>query len=189
MAKDRKFCRFNRGASTTVGDVKDDPVLTRDIPEGGFCISVFVVIRQRGKQKNVLFGKINPSADWKNIGALDEKRVELFKDGWMLPSSHLIVHESPADAAERILDEQLGMPGLKLMEPIVVSETYRSSLKPEGPEHWDIHLIFNGTISGSRLLPTNAWSELKFINTAGTSARKIVRNHMDIVRFSSRAGK
>ncbi len=189
MAEERKFCRFNSGPSTTVGDLKDDPVMTRQIPEGGFCISVFVVLRQSGRQSNVLFGRINPAADWVKLGALDSKRVEIFRDGLMLPSSHLIIHESPADAANRILDEQLGLSGLRLKGPIVVSETYRSASRSSGPEHWDIHLIFTGTIAGSRIQPQNAWSELKFINSSGRAASKVVRNHMDIVKYASAVKK
>jgi REP element-mobilizing transposase RayT len=185
MTGERKFCRFNSGPSTTIGEIKDDPVMTRQIPEGGFCISVFVVLRQSGKQSNVLFGKINPAADWVKLGALDSKRVEIFKDGMMLPSSHLIIHETPTDAASRILDEQLGLSSLKLKGPVVVSETYRSATGSSGPAHWDIHLIFTGTIAASRIRPHDAWSELKFINTSGKAASKVVRNHMDIVRYSS----
>lgn len=189
MSERRKFCRFNSGPSTTIGEVEDDPVMTRVIPDGGFCISVFVVLRQRGKPCNVLFGKINPSADWIRLGALDSKRVELFKDGWMLPSSHLIVHESPADAAHRVLDEQLRMPGLAIRGPAVVSETYRPRRLPEGPEHWDIHMIFTGTVAESRVRQNSEWTELRFINTASPAARRVVRNHMDIVKFSSGAEK
>ncbi len=187
--EDRKFCRFNSGPSTTVGEIVDDPVLTKRIPEGGFCISAFVVLREHGKRNNILFGKVNTSADWVRLGALDKSRVELFRNGWMLPSSHLIVHESPAEAADRILTEQLGLGRLKLRGPIVVSETYKSALRSDGPDHWDMHMIFTGTVPADRIRQNSAWQELKFINTASPAAHKVVRNHMDIVRFSSPAGK
>lgn len=70
-----------------------------EIPEGGVCISTFVVISRRGDSKSVLMGRINKRAPWDHIGALDPGRVERHSKSWMLPSSHLIFGESPQDAA------------------------------------------------------------------------------------------
>src|ERR1700693_1648788 len=105
MATDRLFCRFNQGRSTTTGNLDESPMSLKQIPPGGLCLSAFLVIRDnRGK---VLMGKLDPEAPWDHLGALDPKRIELHRSGWMLPSSHLIVHESPKSAAERIVKEQL----------------------------------------------------------------------------------
>jgi len=68
-----------------------------EIPSGGVCLSAFLVVQdETGK---VLMGKIDPEAPWDHIGALDQKRVEIHSRGLMLPSSHLLIHESPQAAS------------------------------------------------------------------------------------------
>ena len=66
-----------------------------EIPEGGFCLSAFLVISNSRNPKEVLLGHLNPDAPWDHIGALDPPRVEMNKNGWLLPACHLIVGESP----------------------------------------------------------------------------------------------
>jgi hypothetical protein len=52
----------------------------------------------------VLMGRVNPEYPaWEHIGALNKVRLERYSDKWMLPSSHLVLYESPRQAAERIL--------------------------------------------------------------------------------------
>ena len=113
MATDRLFCRFNRGRSTTTGKFDETPVTLREIPLGGLCLSAFLVLRD--EHDRFLMGKIDPDAPWDHLGALDRRRIEEHRKGWMLPSSHLIVHESPKDAAMRIAKEQLELDGLCLI--------------------------------------------------------------------------
>src|SRR5256886_15253490 len=61
MPTDRKFCRF---APT------DRPLQTREIPEGGICLSAFVVLSESGHRDRVLMGHLDPSAGGGHIGAL-----------------------------------------------------------------------------------------------------------------------
>src|SRR5437867_9814632 len=122
MATERKFTRFAP---------VDRPMTTREIPEGGFCLSTFLVIGRTGRPSQVLMGHLNPSGPWDHIGALDQERAEVNSKGWMLPSSHLMVGESPVAAAERILKEQLGLPMLALNGPHVFSEVYGAKNRSE----------------------------------------------------------
>ena len=109
-----------------------------EIPEGGVCLSAFIVLSQLGSPKSVLMGRINKKAPWDHIGALDAGRVELHSKGWMLPSSNLMLGESPQDAALRILREQLGVGDQPVEGPRVLSEI-------SGPlNHWDLEFIFLG---------------------------------------------
>src|SRR5437899_7384215 len=101
MATERKFSRFA---------TSDRTLQTREIPEGGICLSAFLVISQTGHPERILMGHLNPSGSWDHIGALDAERAEMNSKGWMLPSSHLMLGASPQGAAERILKEQLGLP-------------------------------------------------------------------------------
>ena len=82
MTTDRRFAAFSKGAR---------PPRMDTVPEGGMCISAFLVISKRGEPGSVLMGRLNKNAEWDHIGALDEKRLERFSSGWMLPSSHLIL--------------------------------------------------------------------------------------------------
>src|SRR5947199_7987044 len=93
-------------------------------PRGWFCLSAFLVISNSRNPKEVLLGHLNPDAPWDHIGALDPPRVEMNKNGWLLPACHLIVGESPQEAAKRILKEQLELKEQKLEEPMIFSEVY-----------------------------------------------------------------
>src|SRR6266508_3319837 len=95
MTTDRRFSRFSKSPDTAAFS-------TTEIPEGGVCLSAFLIVAQAGQPSRILMGHMNPEAPWDHIGALDPKRVEVHSRGWMLPSSHLIFLESPEDAARRI---------------------------------------------------------------------------------------
>ncbi len=118
-------------------------------------------------------GKLNPSAPWEHIGALDRARAETNSKGWMLPSSQLILFESPQEAASRILTEQLSVFDQKLIGPYVFSEVY-------GPKnHWDLEFIFTGETA---TVPKNdAWADLRFVDTSKARKEDIARSHEDIL--------
>src|SRR5579864_6351287 len=162
MVTERKFTRFNRGKSTSTGAVDESPMSLKEIPSGGMCLSAFLVIGETKSKNNVLMGRIDPSAPWDHVGALDPKRIELHSKGWMLPSSHLIVHESPQEAARRIGLEQLELDNIEISEPKVVSEVYPPKFFPDVAEHWDLEFIFSSVhpFIGKR---STAFQELKFI--------------------------
>src|SRR5213083_1800693 len=151
MATERKFTRFAP---------VDRPMTTREIPEGGFCLSTFLVIGRTGRPSQVLMGHLNPSGPWDHIGALDQERAEVNSKGWMLPASHIMVGESPVAAAERILKEQLGLPMLPLNGPHVFSEVYGAK------NHWDLEFVFLGERDQIGQHP--AWSELAFVDVSET---------------------
>src|ERR1039458_250444 len=106
MVTNRQFTDFNEDDRGGLG-------MSR-VPKDGFCIAAFVVITDEIDTRKVLMGKLNPEANWDHIGALDSERVQRHKDGWTLPSSHLMLFESPQDASRRILREQLEMDDLEL---------------------------------------------------------------------------
>ena len=164
MATERRFAHFKKEVA---------PPRIKEIPEGGFCISAFVIVSKTGNQNQVLMGHINKTARWDHIGGLDQERVARHSKGWMLPSSGLLWCESPQDAAQRILKEQLGLMDQKLDGPLIFSEVYGS------PDHWDLEFLF----LGERDKPPSheAWSELKFIDLTETRKEEIARLHEDIL--------
>src|SRR5256712_9665305 len=110
MPTDRKFCRF---APT------DRPLQTQEIPEGGICLSAFVVLSESGHRDRVLMGHLDPSAGRDHIGALDPERAALNSKSRMLPSSHLLLGESPQAAPDPILQKQLRLARPPLNRPHV----------------------------------------------------------------------
>jgi ADP-ribose pyrophosphatase YjhB (NUDIX family) len=167
MTTTRRFAAFNR---TNV------PPRTGEIPEGGLCLSAFVILSQRGKPHHILMGKVNDMAPWDHLAALDQSRIQKVKGGWMLPSSHLLLFESPEDAARRILREQLNITDQELSKPISFAEAY-------GPNnHWDFHFIFRGELD--TITPTDAWTELRFVDVTTLSKQEIARAQDDILGYA-----
>ena len=169
MSTYRRFTRF----STTTKPPRID-----QIPDGGICLSAFVILSPPAKPNQVLMGKLNTSAPWEHLGALDKGRAETNSKGWMLPSSQLMLFESPQEAASRILIEQLSITDQKLAGPYVFSEVY-------GPQnHWDLEFIFTG--DRGEVPRSDAWSELKFVDTDAVKKEDIVRSHEDILAHVGR---
>ena len=152
---------------------KQGPLRLSEIPEGGFCLSAFLVISNSRNPKEVLLGHLNPDAPWDHIGALDPARVEMHKNGWLLPACHLIVGESPRDAAKRILREQLELSEQNLEGPMIFSEVYGEH------SHWDLEFVFLG--KRERVKGTSAWRELRFVDTSKLKKEDFARLHEDIL--------
>jgi len=168
VTTDRRFAAFSKAAI---------PPRLKKIPEGGMCISAFVIVSKKGEKGNVLMGRINPSANWDHIGALDTKRAVRVSSGWMLPSSHLMLGETPEGAARRILREQLGIRNMKLQGPLPFADT--SGLE----NHWDIGIIFLGE---SETTPKNpAWRELSFVDPSVVN-KEVVRSQLDVLAYAGK---
>lgn len=178
MTTQRLFCRFNRGRSTTTGEEDQSPMSLKEVPLGGLCLSAFLIVR--GHTGKMLMGKIDPEAPWDNLGALDPVRIKLHSKGWMLPSSHLIVHESPQDAMERIALEQLEITDLEITDPRVVSEVYPPKYFPDLNEHWDLEFI-SFAITDEVPKRTRAFRELQLLDPVTLKRSEIARSHEDVL--------
>lgn len=174
MTTDRRFCRFNHETETAAFSMTE-------VPSEGLCLSAFVLVSPKGESGRVLMGRLNPSAPWDHIGALDPKRVEVHGKGWMLPSSHLLFREAPLAAAQRIVHEQLGVVALPLTGPQVVSEVYAPRRFPERPAHWDLEFLFRGEWPEPDPPTFGAWTELQFVDTRTVAREEIARSHEDVL--------
>lgn len=164
MVTERRFAQFQCGIA---------PPRMSVIPEGGLCLSAFLIISKKGSPNHVLMGRLNRDAPWDHIGALDQERVQRHSDGWMLPSSHLILGEGPKEAAERILNEQLGLTDQIVNGPLLFSEIYGSK------NHWDLEFVFLGERAEA---PSHeAWRELKFVDPTTIRKEEIARAHEDVL--------
>ncbi len=174
MATDRRFCRFARSAET-------DDFWMPSVPEDGLCLSAFVILSPEDDPSAVLMGHMNPAAPWDHLGALDPGRVEAHRYGWMLPSSHLILRESPEEAARRILVEQLHLHELPLEGPKVVSEVYPPRRHPTRRAHWDLEFLFRGRVHERDLPTPDAWTELRFVDLRTIRKTEIARSHDEVL--------
>ena len=155
---------------------------TWPLPPDGLCLSSFVLLSSDAKRSDVLVGRLDPSAPWDRIGALDPRRIELNAPGWMLPSCHLIYYESPEAAARRVLREQLGLGDVPLDPPLVFSEMYVPRRHPDLGEHWDIEFVFRATLaSAPRSHP--AWRELRFVDPRSTPRESFTRSHDEVLEL------
>ena len=174
MTTDRKFCAFARDSRGGLG--------LSAVPESGFCISAFLIIRPSAGGHGVLMGHINPEGPWDHIGALDPDRIEAHRHGWMLPSSHLIYGESPDECAKRIAREQLAMDDMRFEGPAIYSEVYEPRRHPGRKNHWDLEFMYTGQTDRERLHPPRGiWADLKFVDPSAVQTGDIARSHEDIL--------
>ncbi len=172
MTTERRFAAFSKKAA---------PPRMNEIPDAGLCLSAFIILSRAGHPEEVVLGHLNTEADWEHIGALDCERAERNSKGWMLPSSHLLLEESPKEAARRILTEQLGLEDQQLNGPVVFSEaTSTGKVWDVTPyKHWDIEFIFRG--ERNEVMPHPAWRELRFVDLSQTTMDEMARYHEDIL--------
>jgi len=170
----RRFTRLRRGPVTPASGAAE-------VPDDGLCLSAFLVLESPERPGAVLMGRLNPEVDWWELGALDPKRFARIAERWMLPSSQLLFFESPQDAAERILREQLSTPGVSLEGPFVFSDPSDRPDSGQLDPHWDIHFVFRGTWDSSAPPRARAWKHLAFVDVATTSRSEIARDQGDVL--------
>jgi len=154
-----------------------------EVPDNGMCLSVFLVLEAPNRPGAVLAGKVNPTAPWWEIGAVDPRRLAAIGERWMLPSRQLLLFESPQEAAQRILKEQLGSGPLDLEGPFVFSDP---SERPGGPgrdPHWDIHLVFRGRWPTPQAPRFSAWTALEFVEVGRTRRTDFARGQGDVLEL------
>lgn len=178
MSEARRFCRFRNDGDPARGTIP--------LPNDGFCLSAFVLLHPDGDPDRVLAGRVRATGDWERVGGIDASRLRRIGADWMLPASHLLLFESPSEAARRISVEQLGGELRGLTGPLVVSDAYSredgSSLDP----HWDFHFIFEGSVRSVPSPPDGLWDRLEFVEAGSPPASGFARGHADIVEFARR---
>jgi ADP-ribose pyrophosphatase YjhB (NUDIX family) len=172
----RQFVRLAEGRSTEEG--------YWPIPPDGLCLSSFLLLSPSGIRSQVLVGRLDPTAPWREIGALDARRVELNAQGWMLPSCHLLFFESPQEAAVRVLREQLGLEGIALDAPSIFSEKYRPRRHPERGEHWDLEFVYRAEAPPGWRAAHPAWRELRFVDPAQIPRGEFTRSHEEVLELA-----
>jgi len=156
------------------------------IPAGGFCVSAFLLVRNR--RGDVLLGQPKKHPDWPEKGCLPIWRVRGVQKekGWILPASHFLMDESPEHAANRIMH---AWAGISVGTPRLLG--VESEVMPTGKKvghgrarhrltHWALCFIYELKTNRSPK-PPRAWAELRFVPVSELGAIHIGRNHGDLL--------
>ncbi len=154
------------------------------VPDDGMCLSTFLVVERPGHPEEVLLGRLDPRADWFEIGSLTAERVAAIGDRWTLPSSQLLFFEGPEEAARRVLREQLDADVPTLPSPRVVSERYPRPGSPAKDPHWDLQFIYRFPWPHPSPPHARPWKELRFLATGSLDRTEIGRGHGDILELA-----
>lgn len=166
------FCRFTPQLEGFESSI-------HEVPPGGFCLSVFLVLTPTGRSRRVLLGRPKASAAWDTIAGYRRRGID--PDRWLLPASLLRFRESPDQAADRIRREQLSHRRLTLSTPTVTTETYSPRGRPEWRGHWDLRFIYRGRAPAVRLRPDSPWEELRFLEAGEARRLGIGGAHGDVL--------
>jgi len=178
---DRRFARLRRAPLAEFAGASE-------VPDNGMCLSVFLVLERPDRPGAVLLGRLEPTAPWWEIGAVDPKRLAAVGDRWMLPSRQLLLFESPDQAARAILKDQLGSDPIPLSGPFVFSDPSDRPASGKDP-HWDVHFVFRGRWPTSTAPHHPAWKHLEFVDIASTPRSEISRNQGDVLELVGLAPK
>lgn len=171
----RRFARLSSGAAPLRAG--QSPV-----PTDGMCLNCFLVLMAPDDPRRVLLGRIAPDPRWDALGGLDPGRASRVGNRWMLPSSQLLLFESPDEAAHRLGTELLGIDLPTLEGPRVFSDTYRRADSAGEDPHWDVQFVFTGR--GPLGPPTHPlWRELAYVPVHETPRAEFARNQGDVLEL------
>lgn len=110
---------------------------------GGFCISVFAIMRKDGK---VLLVKPRENSRWTeewapNWRLYSPEALSNEYKSWRFPSSYIKEGESPDEALSRVLTQQLGIENYRMLSSKLLN-FYGPSRRYPDRMHWDYCFIY-----------------------------------------------
>ncbi|HYB75375.1 MAG TPA: hypothetical protein VEC08_00300 [Nitrososphaerales archaeon] len=165
--------------------VKKAMFLEGNVPPGGTCLSSFVAITSG---PHILVGKMSKPDIWVERFLTGPKFAPTYvKSGkYILPSRHLAWYESPLEAAQSIIRDQLllKVPRNKISLIEVQSFVSGDVNNTEEPPHWDICFVYGFEFpSGQtkRLKSLEWFEDLGFRPRASLTADDFTRGHGDVL--------
>jgi ADP-ribose pyrophosphatase YjhB (NUDIX family) len=148
------------------------------VPEAGVCISAFIIAR-RGP--SILLGRPNAIEAWAEKGGFPTWRARNFQNeqAWFLPATHLLMEESPDQAAKRIAHAWTGLKGKPHF--LMFQSHTRPSAESKTAKHWDLCFVYELNV---RTLPKLKpwWSEMRFAKPSEIRRMNLGRGHKDILK-------
>jgi ADP-ribose pyrophosphatase YjhB (NUDIX family) len=136
------------------------------LPEAGFCLSSFAIIRDGNK---ILLGMARDHPRWEeewapNFAAYDsEERQKEFRS-WRFPATYLYEGEHPDEAARRVMEDQLGLSEYT-MGHATVHAFYDPSDWFPGKRHYDLCFVYEVEATPPSQVP-DWFSRLEFVDTS-----------------------
>ena len=157
------------------------------VPEGGFCVSAFLIVRDR--RGAILLGRPRLHEAWPDRGCVPFWRLREFirERVWVLPASHFLMDEAPEAAAKRVARDWAGLPSSSPKLVTVTSElfptggTLRAGRSRHPVNHWALCFIFDVS-TGARHRTPPSWEELRFFSGEELRTLRIGRGHEDLIR-------
>ncbi len=158
----------------------DNPSTLFHTPRACVCLSAFVIAK-RGR--SVLLGRPRAHDAWPTRGGYPKSRAaELEKEGaWLLPATHLLMEESPDEAARRIVHQWAGLRGtprfVMVQSHLRPGRIWSPRLKSN---HWDLCFVYTLSPKG-RPKSRPWWSEMRWIPLSDIPYMNLGRGHRDIL--------
>ena len=142
------------------------------------CVCAYLFVTRRDQ---LLLGKYADDPQWEALAGLEPERRRTHGWGWTVPATHLKLGEDPREAARRIGEEILRIPGLRYSEPRPEVDFYPSKMAP-GEKHYDIWFFVDGAPPKDYELQVPPWyTELSWQDPRTLPAPTYARGHEDVV--------
>ena len=151
------------------------------VPKGGTCISIFLILKEKG---GILVGKMAKPEVWVERFYVGEMFASKYASSnkWILPASHLEYGEKPDAAAMRVLTQEIGVEHGRVTLREVQSHLSQDPNDSEAA-HWDICFVYEGTLRGKVERP-DWFSDLRFVNPKELGSEDFTRGHGDVLKES-----
>ncbi len=170
-------CMSDRGPFLWVS-TRAPPAGFTSPPPGGLCVCAFLFVTNGDR---ILLGKYADNPKWEELAGLDPGRYRTHGKGWTIPASHLKLGEDSRDAARRIGETMLGMPGAHYSEPRSEVDFYPSKEAP-GEMHYDIWFFIDAAPPKTFELRVPPWyAQLQWHDPRALAATEYARGHQDVV--------
>jgi len=157
-----------------------------NVPPGGVCLSSFVIVRG---PRGILVGKMAKPDIWLERFFVGERFAPTYASSnkYLLPARHLAWYESPMEAAEGILHDQvrLRVPPSRIHLLDVQSHIRGDVKSTREPPHWDICFVYQTRIpaSISKTIKSLPWfDDLHFVSLSTLSRGDFTRGHGDVLQ-------
>ncbi|HUI86526.1 MAG TPA: hypothetical protein VLY21_05170 [Nitrososphaerales archaeon] len=156
-----------------------------NVPPGGVCLSSFVVISNGPK---ILVGKMVKPEAWVERFFVGPKFAEVYsKSGkYMIPARHLAWYESPLEAAESVIKDQvqLKVPSSRISFLDLQSHVSGDVGDKEQPPHWDFCFVYGVDLKAdeAKKVKSPEWfGDLGFRPRSELKPEHFTRGHGDVL--------